>query len=253
MICRQNVPFSLFHLPHFQIGHAQIAAGVPVSGRVGQNLLQEVHRLGVAAPVGFLIGVVETLEVAGAPLPADSRKLPPRVDFIETAYLGLVDPDSAGNLGAGEAYSIDVMETAVAQAIANQGALGMYCNSLMLNKALYGRLPDNPPAPLEDIIDSAVKTGADLSQVVSWNYANSREILESKIPIPALLHQRLSLNWSDRENPPPLPRTSNLAEAEMHRLDRLEAGVKGHWGFPNPKLFSQVDTALILLSSPPAR
>jgi hypothetical protein len=34
-------------------------------------------------------------------------------------------------------------ETAVAQAIANQGALGMYCNSLMLNKALYGRLPSN--------------------------------------------------------------------------------------------------------------
>lgn len=160
--------------------------------------------------------------------PADSRQLPPRVDFVETAYLGLVDPDSGGNLGAGEAYSIGVMETAVAQAIANQGALGMYCNSLMLNKALYGRLPANPPAPLECIIDSAVKTGADLSQVVSWNYANSREILESRIPIPTLLHQRLSVDWSDKENRPPLPRTSNLAEAEMHWLDRLEAGVKSH-------------------------
>jgi len=160
--------------------------------------------------------------------PADSRQLPPRVDFVETAYLGLVDPDSAGNLGADAVYSVDVMETAVAQAIANQGALGMYCNSLMLNKALYGRLPANPPAPLEDIIDSAVKTGADLSQVVLWNYANSREILESTIPIPALLHQRLSVNWSDKENRPPLPRTSNLAEAEGHWLDRLEAGVKSH-------------------------
>ncbi|MCC6604711.1 MAG: hypothetical protein IT327_15995 [Anaerolineae bacterium] len=160
--------------------------------------------------------------------PADSRKLPPRVDFVKTAYLGLVDPDSAGNLGAGEAYSVDVMETAVAQAIANQGALGMYCNSLMLNKALYGRLPANPPAPLEDIIDSAVKTGADLSQVVSWNYANSREILESKIPIPALLHQRLSVDWSDKENRLPPPRTSNLTEAEIHWLDRLEIGVKEH-------------------------
>jgi hypothetical protein len=59
------------------------------------------------------------------------------------------------------------MEAAISRAIANQGALGMYCNSLMLNKALYGRLPDNPPAPLEDIIDSAVKTGVDLSQIVS--------------------------------------------------------------------------------------
>src|SRR5690606_15591486 len=110
---------------------------------------------------------------------ADSRNLPPRVDFTDTDYLGLVDPDFGGGLREGEEYGVEVLETAVAQAIANQGALGMYCNSLMLNKALYGRLPDNPPAPLEDIIDSAVKTGADLSQVVSWNYANSREILES--------------------------------------------------------------------------
>ena len=94
--------------------------------------------------------------------------------------------------------------------------------------SLYGRLPANPPAPLEDIIDSAVKTGADLSQVVSWNYANSREILESKIPIPALLHQRLSVDWSDKENRSPPPRASNLAEGEAHWLDRLEAGVKAH-------------------------
>ncbi|NKQ35415.1 MAG: hypothetical protein HF973_07335 [Chloroflexi bacterium] len=159
---------------------------------------------------------------------ADSRQLPPRVDFTETAYLGLVDPDSAGSLGAGEAYSVAVMETAVEQAVANQGALGMYCNSLMLNKALYGRLPDNPPAPLEDIIDSAVKTGADLSQVVSRNYANSREILERGAPIPAILHKRLSLDWSDKENRPPLPRASGLFGSETHWLGRLEAGVKAH-------------------------
>jgi len=161
--------------------------------------------------------------------PADSRKLPPRVDFVETAYLGLVDPDSAGNLGAGEAYSVDVMETAVSRAIANQGALGMYCNSLMLNKALYGRLPDNPPAPLEDIIDSAVKTGADLSQVVSWNYANSREILESRVPIPAILHKRLSIDWADKDNPPLRPRFSGeMFGGENHWLDRLEAGIRAH-------------------------
>jgi hypothetical protein len=89
-------------------------------------------------------------------------------------------------------------------------------------------LPNNPPAPLEDIIDSAVKTGADLSQVVSWNYANSREILESKIPIPAILHQRLSRDWSDTENRPPLPRTSDPSVPDAHWLDRLEAGVQTH-------------------------
>jgi hypothetical protein len=159
---------------------------------------------------------------------ADSRQLPPRIDFTETEYLGLVDPDSAGSVGAGEAYSVEVMETAVSQAIVNQGALGMYCNALMLNKALYGRLPDNPPALLEDIIDSAVKTGADLSQVVSWNYANSREILENRIPIPSILHQRLSVDWSDRENRSPLPRTSGVTGHDADWLDNLEAGVQAH-------------------------
>jgi hypothetical protein len=104
----------------------------------------------------------------------------------------------------------------------------MYCNSLMLNKALYGRLPDSPPAPLEDIIDSAVKTGADLSEVVRWNYTNSREILESRIPIPAVLQQRLSVDWSEKENRPPLPRISGMAGNEAHWLDGLEVGVKAH-------------------------
>ncbi len=118
----------------------------------------------------------------------DSRRLPPRVDYTETNYLGLVDPATAGGLGEGKRYSVGIMTTAIDRAVANQGALGMYCNTLMLNKALYGRLPDKPPAPLEEIIDSAVKTGADLSQVVLWNYDNSREILESRTPIPAILH-----------------------------------------------------------------
>ena len=54
-------------------------------------------------------------------------------------------------------YDVDVMDTAIQQALANQGALGMYCNSLMLHKALFGQLPESPPAPLEKIIDSAVR------------------------------------------------------------------------------------------------
>jgi hypothetical protein len=154
---------------------------------------------------------------------ADSSQLPPRVDFTETAYLGLVDQATAGGLGEGETYSVDVMAAAMERAIANRGALGMYCNSLMLNKALFGRLPDNPPAPLEDIIDSAVKTGADLSQVGLWNYANSWDILANKTPVPAILHERLSVDRRDKENRPILPRLS-----QDHWLDRLEQGVKAH-------------------------
>jgi hypothetical protein len=159
---------------------------------------------------------------------ADSRKLPPRVDRAETDYLGLVDLETAGGLGEGQRYTVEVMAAAVRRAVANQGALGMYCNSLMINKALFGRLPDTPPAPLEDIIDSAVKTGADLSQVVAWNYDNTRAILTQRNPIPALLHKRLSVDWSDKENRPPLPRRSGIVGVPAHWLDRLEAGVQAH-------------------------
>ncbi len=59
------------------------------------------------------------------------------------------------------------------------GGLGMYCNLLMLSKALYGGLPKNPPAPLEDFIDSAVKTGADVSQGRDWCYDASQQIIAS--------------------------------------------------------------------------
>ncbi|MBK8934865.1 MAG: hypothetical protein IPM76_21640 [Chloroflexi bacterium] len=154
---------------------------------------------------------------------ADSRKLPPRIDHLEPAYLGLVDANTAGGLGEGaETYTVEVMDTAVNRALANKGALGMYCNSLMLNKALFDGLPEQPPAPLEDIIDSAVKTGADLSQVVAWNYANSREILDSGTPIPAVLHKRLSLDRTAEERPP-RPRFST-----DHWLDETVAGIEGH-------------------------
>jgi hypothetical protein len=36
------------------------------------------------------------------------------------------------------------------------------------------------------------------------------------------------MDWSDKENRPPLPRKSGLAGAEVHWLDRLEAGVRAH-------------------------
>jgi hypothetical protein len=119
---------------------------------------------------------------------ADSRNLPPRIDFTDPSYLGLVDPVKMTGLKDKEVYTVDVMDWAAERALVNQGALGMYCNSLMVNKALYDRLPEKPPAPLEDIIDSSVKTGGDLSQVIAWNYQNSRQILESGDPVPEILH-----------------------------------------------------------------
>ncbi|MBK8986193.1 MAG: hypothetical protein IPM39_08945 [Chloroflexi bacterium] len=52
--------------------------------------------------------------------------------------------------------------------------------------------------------------------------------MESRTPIPAILHKRLSIDWSDKEKRPPLPRASGMAGGKLHWLDRLEAGVKAH-------------------------
>ena len=155
--------------------------------------------------------------------PADSRKLPKRIDHQTVNYLNLIDPSSSSGVGTDETYTVDVMGKAIDRALANQGALGTYCNSLMVNKAVFGRLPDNPPAPLESVIDSTVKTSADLSKIVEWNYKNTRSILEKGVSIPKLLSKRLSIDYSDSDSLPPRPRWSR-----KHWLDRLHAGIKSH-------------------------
>jgi len=152
----------------------------------------------------------------------DSRKLPQRVDHLTPQYQNLVDPSTGEALGRGEAYSLEAMDKATARALDNQGALGMYCNSLMLNKAVLGDLPASPPAPLEDVIDSSVKTGADLSRVKQWNYDNSRQILEAGTPIPQLLHHRLSIERGG-DNPPPFPKPT-----KDHWLDDIQRTMRAH-------------------------
>ncbi len=155
-------------------------------------------------------------------VPGDSRKLPPRVDTLNPEYLGLVDHRTGEALGVGEPYSLAAMDGAIGRALDNQGALGMYCNSLMVSKAISGGLPARPPAPLEDIIDASVKTGADLSRVRQWNYDSSRRILEARTPIPAILHERLSIDRSDDRRPPPPVPTQN------HWLDEVQRTLRAH-------------------------
>lgn len=152
----------------------------------------------------------------------DSRKLPQRVDTLNPDYLGLVDHSTGEALGSGESYSLAAMDKAIGRALDNQGALGMYCNSLMINKALTGGLPEKPPAPLEDVIDSSVKTGADLSRVKQWNYDNSRQILEARQPIPSLLHERLSFD-RDAESRPPRP-----VPTYDHWIDDVQRTLQSH-------------------------
>lgn len=97
----------------------------------------------------------------------DSRDLPLRTDFRPETE-SKIDPDSAGGIGEGEQYSPQVMEKVFERARINAGAVGLYCNALMLHKALFGTLPDDAPAPLEDVIDGAVKTGAELAVIKEW-------------------------------------------------------------------------------------
>jgi hypothetical protein len=149
----------------------------------------------------------------------DSRQLGPRVDALSPNYLGLVDSSTAGGLGEGQSYSIAALAPALARAQANAGALGLYCNALMLNKALFEALPEQPPAPLEDVIDSAVKTGTDLSGVVRWVVAHSQAILAQRLPVPAVLQARLSREGRGRA---PVPTSQD------HWLDRLLGRVRAH-------------------------
>ncbi len=150
--------------------------------------------------------------------PGDSRLLPPRKDTVYHASQQLIDPATAGGLGEGKAYSIDGMAATIQRAKANAGALGMYCNMLMVGKAVDGGLPAQLPAELEEVIDGSVKTGVDLSPVRWWCYEESRRILDSGTPIPAILASRI-VGASDQ-------RPVTLTEG--HWLDRLVGMVKGH-------------------------
>jgi hypothetical protein len=145
----------------------------------------------------------------------DSRTLPPRIDQQTVEYLNLVDESPTNHA---DIYTPKVMNDAIEQARANRGTLGQFCNTLMLAKAIYNRLPKTPPAPLETVIDASVKTGADLSRVRAWCQTASQRILQQRQPIPAVLHDRLS-----RQDDSPLPISSR-----DHWLDHLVTGVQTH-------------------------
>lgn len=181
----------------------------------------------------------ETVEGEVTFPPGDSRQLFARTDTVERQYLGLIDPNSATGLGKGKPYSIDVMDETLDRARANAGGLGMYCNMLMLSKAVYGGLPKNPPAPLEDFIDSAVKTGADVSKGRDWCYSASQQIIASGRAVPQLLVGRLSASHKDKAN---VPLTTD------HWLDTLYGRVKVHI-----EDFRRQRDELVNRTMPPAR
>ncbi len=152
----------------------------------------------------------------------DSRQLMLRIDTMTVNYLNLVDSSTAGGLGEGQPYSIDVMDTTLERAQANRHVLGAYCNLLMVAKAVYGQLPTHPPAPLEDVIDGSVKFGTDLSPIMEWIQEAVRRILRQGKPIPTLLQPRLGVAWM-MDATVPAPVTS-----QGHWLDDLVKVVQEH-------------------------
>ena len=155
----------------------------------------------------------------------DSRKLPKRIDEREADYLDLVKPAPKTKASG---YSVEAMQEAIANAPNNAGVLGMYCNTLMWHQAVTGRLPEQPPASLEEVIDADVKTGDDLSGVREWIHEFTAGFLRQNRPIPTLLHSRLHLNRQeakkfDRQGRPIIPAPIPTTD---HWLDHLQTSVQ---------------------------
>ncbi|MEO8391538.1 MAG: hypothetical protein ABI700_00965 [Chloroflexota bacterium] len=151
--------------------------------------------------------------------PNDSRKLPQRIDFSTPDYLNLIPEDTTIN---DSAYSIDAMWDTVKRIRQNEGALGMYCNLLMLTQALYDRQPKQPAARLEDAIDGSVKDGRPLAPLKEYCYEKSDLIVASGIAIPRALWKRLSVRHDDNTPRPRLTATTH------HWLDHLISGIRDH-------------------------
>jgi hypothetical protein len=146
---------------------------------------------------------------------ADSRKLPARIDTMTVDYLNLVDVESAGGLGEGHDYSISIMDLVIERQKENGAALGTYCNMLMVVKALWNSLPKQPPAPLEDVIDASVKTGARLGGVMEWCKSAKGKLIAGGFAIPYIIQNRVTKN-------------EPLLATVDHWLDHLYHGIRTH-------------------------
>jgi hypothetical protein len=180
---------------------------------------------------------------AAAPAAADSRRLPQRIDRTAQRYLDVVDMASGGGLGERESYDVALMEKVVERAQANEGVLGLYCNYLMVQQAIHGRMPDALPARLETVIDSSVKSGEDLSGVKTWILDAYEQMLHDKTPVPRILHERISVHADKRGEAWTRPVTP-----PDHWLDRQVAAIEGHITWYK----AQRDEALAIAAPPQA-
>ena len=127
----------------------------------------------------------------------DSSLLPPRIDKQKREYLDLVG--ESADLDRQQDYSLEAMKGTMAQALANGGILGYYCNMLMIAVAIFGKLPETLPARLEDVIDSTVKTGEDITKVGEW-CDQYRDLLKKTVQVPKFLKKRLDKDANTTED-----------------------------------------------------
>ena len=147
----------------------------------------------------------------------DSRQLPPRIDAANHTYGQLPRFPAA----PAEAYTIAAMIPIIRQVRANKGVLGAYCNTLLVTKALYGRLPTNLPARLEDVIDGSVKSGRNLTPVTTWCATAAAAIVRTRKPVPAILHRRISLSLPKKDR-------RRIQTSANHWLDALLEATNRH-------------------------
>ena len=149
-----------------------------------------------------------------------SRLLPPRIDSVSYQYGSLADASDPSTTQ--EEYSIDATASTIRRAAANRGVLGGFCNVAMLCKAIYGRLPAQLPATLEDVIDGSVKTGLDLTPVKEWNQVAVARMVKhgqgnAERAMPAVLLDRL-----------PAWLRPQVKLAKRHWLDTLANALEQH-------------------------
>jgi len=154
----------------------------------------------------------------------ESRLLPPRIDSVSYQYGSLAKTSDQPSQNS--AYTISALRPTICRAFANRGLLGGYVNVMMMCQALYGRLPINLPATLEDVIDGSVKTGLNLTPGRRWNKMALRRMVahgqnNPKRAMPQALLDRL---------PPWLREQAKVADpaANPHWLDTLVAAIENH-------------------------
>jgi hypothetical protein len=119
----------------------------------------------------------------------DSRKLPTPIGQQQIKSLNLVQPSEAL---VGLPYSWDSLHKTVTVMRKNAGALGATCNLFMAQVATFGTMFTEIPDYLEKVIDSTVKTGDDVAEVLKWVTTTIRDWADNGVQVPHHIFPRVS-------------------------------------------------------------